>query len=282
MRSARHLHPSTDQIIRDEQAVLRRTNGTLARWNQAPLERLGRLYGDVDECFLNTFEELDHCPSRPTGARFWGPITGSDGGGPTWPVAGQGKRVFGYLKPFAGLSRLLQALRDRGNPTLIYPDGINATVRKRFECDTLQFARHRLDPTRTARECDLAILNATHGTTCDVLLAGKPILQIPIFGEQELMAEAVCRIDAGKLAWPTKEDRSAMEDALDQLLGDARCVQGAQAFAARHRDFDPVKQRAEMLERACQLLKPIRGTQKARHAHSFSNVLLSQQPVSEL
>jgi hypothetical protein len=127
------------RLLADEDAVLANANWMLGQWKAPPLERLGQLYGDVDECFLTTFRELDHCPDRPAGARFRGPVNGSGGDVPEWP-GGRGKRVFAYLKPYRGIEHLLAALRDRGCPTVVYSDSIGRELRGRFEGATLRFA----------------------------------------------------------------------------------------------------------------------------------------------
>lgn len=189
---------------------------------------------------------------------------------PQWPD-GPGPRVFGYLKPFPALVDLLNSLRARGVPTLVYSDGIKDDVRKRFDSDRLRFVTKRMDPALIARQCDLAILNGTHGTTCDMLLAGKPMLQIPLYGEQEMTADAVCRIGAGEYLRP-RSGREEIDLALDKLLANDSYRRAATAFAARHQDFDPIQQREDMVNRALALL-PFSRSKHPQAANSpFSRV----------
>ena len=188
--------------------------------------------------------------------RYWGPVNGSGGKPPQWP-GGRGKRVYAYLKNFPALPDLLKALNDRGNPTLVFVDGIDRATQQRFASPTLRFEDERLDLAQVGRECDLAILNANHGTLSQLLLAGRPVLQLPLALEQRLLAEAVCRLGAGEIAPPMSGKAEVIERKLDRMLSDdegERYAQAARRFAAAHADFDPQRQRQEMLERVEQLL----------------------------
>jgi UDP:flavonoid glycosyltransferase YjiC (YdhE family) len=255
LRSALRRAIDPIQVARDEQTILRRANWMLSHWKQPPLERMGQLYGEVDECFLTTFAEFDPYPDRVR-ARYWGPVSASGGNAPQWPTAGSAKRIYAYLKPFAGLESLLEILRKLQHATLIYYDGIAASTRKRFNADNLHFVAEPVDPAQAARECDLAILNGTPGATCDMLLAGKPILQIPIYSDQERVAEEVCRVGAGALLSPAVRDPDVFEATIRALLVEDRFTQCALSFAERHRDFNAHRQRTDMLDRACELIGP--------------------------
>jgi hypothetical protein len=236
-----------------EAPVLSVVNQHLARWAEAPLGRLAQLYSDVDENFLTTFPELDHYHNRSSAA-YWGPVVpgpDSDGDAPEWPDA-PGKRVFAYLKPFRDLPNVLHALADAGHATLVYAEGTAPAVRRRFESDRMRFANEPLDLAKVGRECDAAVLNGGHGVTAEMLLAGRPLLQIPLALEQRLTADSVERLGAGKSASAGSDEE--LRAALDAVLGDPRCAAGARRFADRYAAFDPARQREAMLARAEELL----------------------------
>jgi hypothetical protein len=241
------------RALPDEERILQRVNAILRFWSERELLRLGELYGEIDECFLTTFEELDHYPGR-TAATYWGPINGSGGKSPEWP-AGDGKRVFAYLKFFPTLTDLLEALNKKAYPTLIYPHGIDIKIQKQYQSSTLRFVNERLNMAEVGQQCDLAILNAGHGTTCDILLAGKPILALPLNAEQQLMAENIERLGAGEMVSARLTDRARMESVLEQLLTDSRYTEAAQRFARKYSSFNPKIQRAQMLKRVLELLE---------------------------
>jgi len=244
------LPEDNERLRRSEDAVLENANRVLEGLGQPPLERIAQLYYQVDENFLVTFRELDNYPRRQ-GAEYWGAWPNVGGKAPAWPE-GDGKRVYAYLKSFAGLPRLLALLNELRFPTIIYVDGIAAKVQERFRSPTLRFENERLDLQQVGRECDLAILNGTHGTTVSMLLAGKPMLQLPMYLEQGMNAAAVGRIGAGLTAAPVKPEQIAIR--LMTLLHDQRYAEAARRFAANYAEFDPQRQIEKMLERVDGLL----------------------------
>jgi glycosyltransferase involved in cell wall biosynthesis/UDP:flavonoid glycosyltransferase YjiC (YdhE family) len=232
--------------------LLVRLNRLLRRWRAPALERLGRLYSDADENFLTTFPELDHVPGRRGGA-YWGPTIGQALGGaalPDWP-AGDGPRVFAYLKTAPWTGRVLEALTRRKWPTLVYVEGASATLRRRLESPSLRVSDVPVDLSRVGRDCDMAVLNGGHSTTAELLLAGKPVVQIPMTQEQELTAAAVERIGAGRA--PTGGSCDGAGAALDAVL-DPRYAEAARRFAERYASFDPGRQRRAMLARVEELM----------------------------
>jgi hypothetical protein len=256
-RSARYLKVDSARAAEDECRVLARINWVLRGWIQPPLTRLAELYSQVDETYITNFEELDHYLDRPEPAQYLGLTNDSTGGSdPGWPTMREGKRVFAYLKPFPGLQALLESLRHRKLCTLVYPDSIPSTIKKSFESETIRFVDQRPDPVAAAKKCHFALLNATPGTTCDMLLAGKPVLQVPIFGEQQLLAENCERLGVSQTIWPLTDSREQIDQTLDRFLANLdQHTKAAQAFAAKYADFDPQAQREKMLARTLQLLE---------------------------
>ena len=210
------------KLLADELVVLERMNGVLRLWHQPPLSRIGQKYSDVDDTFLLTFRELDHYPDRPASTRYRGAWIKAEGASPLWPDlhrssgVGAGRRLFGYLKPFAGLPQLLAYLRSLGCATLLYIENADPKLVQQFSGPTMIFANKRLDLSQVAAQCDLAIVHGTHGTTLSMLMAGKPTLQLPLFLEQGLFASAVCRL--GAALQPPLENPSLIRRDLERML----------------------------------------------------------------
>jgi UDP:flavonoid glycosyltransferase YjiC (YdhE family) len=117
---------------------------------------------------------------------------------------------------------------------------------------TLRFEVEPLDLKLVARTCDFAILNGGHGTTASLLLAGKPLLEIPLHLEQSLNAAAVTRLGAGLCA-----DLNRPEQILTQfvalLQGEAYAT-AAQQFASRYAMYDSAAQIERVVRRIESLL----------------------------
>lgn len=244
------LPGDSERQRREEDQVLDNVNRILDTWGEPPLERLARLYHQVDESFLVTFKELDPYRSRNT-CEYWGAFPNLGGKGPVWPQ-GPGRRVYAYVKPFRALPKLLAVLNELRCPTLVYLDSVDPRLQTRFQSATLRFENEPLDLAQVSEHCDLAILNGTHSTTASMLLAGVPTLQVPIFLEQALTSDAVVRIGAGLSAPATAPYRIAEQ--LISLANSEDYAEGAFRFADRYADFVPEQRIAKMVRRAQELL----------------------------
>jgi len=163
-------------------------------------------------------------------------------------------RIFCYLKPFKALPDLLSLLNESRCPTLAYVDGLSDEVRRRHESPTLRLARGRQDLAAAARQCDLAVLNAGQGSTAAMLLAGVPLLLVPLVLEQSLTARAVERLGAGLRANPN--DPADVAAKLAAMLGEQfhPRAAAARAFADRYASLDPNEQIERMADRVEELL----------------------------
>jgi len=244
------LGDAEEALRQDEEKVLSNANRVLDIWGKAPLERLSQLYHQVELGFLTTFRELDHYPDR-RGAEYWVPWADLGGKTPVWP-ARRGKRIYAYLKPFPALPALLTTLNKLRCPTIVYVDGIDTKLQQCFRSATLHFENEPLDLRQVGTTCDLAILNGNHGTTVSMLLAGKPMLHVPIYLEQALTGEAVMRIGAGLATPSTKPDR--IEAALIALLYSQKYSESARCFSANYSGFRAERQIEKVAQRVEDIL----------------------------
>jgi UDP:flavonoid glycosyltransferase YjiC (YdhE family) len=160
----------------------------------------------------------------------------SDPGGgvaPQWP-AGNGPRVFAYLKGgHRGIAQVLHALAARGCRTIAYVPDVEAGRAAPVADPRIVYSDKPVDLGAAFATADACACHVGTGTTARALLAGVPLLLLPMQAEQKLNARAVERMGAGVVV---KQSASAdeIEQALARVLDERAIRDAARAFAARH------------------------------------------------
>ena len=225
----------TEEHIRNhEDGVLRVINESLAAIAAPPIERIGQPFSEVDEILLATFRELDHYENRE-GRPYWGITPYCGGAKPNWPRSDR-RKVFAYLKPSPQIPALFDLLNKLELPTLVYVDGIDKSVQQRFGSRTLQFVERPLDLDLVSADCYCAILNGTHSTTAKMLLAGKPLLLMPLTLEQAVMANRLAKLGAAAVVTP--DDEKSVYRQMASLLNEDSYALAAASFAHIYKGFD--------------------------------------------
>ena len=85
---------------------------------------------------------------------------------------------------------------------MAYVEGLSAEARRSVASPIVRLAERRVDVAKAAAECDVAVLNGGHGVVAEMLLAGKPVLAVPLVLEQQMTSEALRRLGAGESAPP--------------------------------------------------------------------------------
>lgn len=240
-------------LKQSDERVLASVNKVLSLLNSRPLERLCDMF-DVEEDLLCTFPELDHYPSRGA-ADYCGPAIAHDlGAEPHWRGDSH-KRIFGYLhRSTSNLEKLLAQLSTRDHEYLWVIPKIASALKQRFETPRFRFSEDLCKLERVSQQCDIAITNAGHGTTAAFLLGGIPLLLLPRYVEQHLMARNVNRIGAGLMLENIASESDYLR-ALDRLTDSGACSAAAEAFADKYSEFTPQKQLAMSVDRIEKLVR---------------------------
>jgi UDP:flavonoid glycosyltransferase YjiC (YdhE family) len=248
----------TAAVQKAEDGVLDRVNKVLGVMKVKPLAHMEDLF-KADEQLLLGFRELDHYPQRQNGnylGIFPSTLNAED---PKWPAAGN-RRIFAYLHPFKTLPVLLQVIGKLGLRTILYAPDVPDEFKKKNSSETIAWATRPLDMKKVAAQCDVGITSGTYGTTCDLLLAGKPVLMMPQNLERIMVARRVLQTRAGLVA-PINRPK-LFGPRLRALLSDKRFTESARAFAKRHARFTQQWQTETMLA-AIEKLVPAPSAAKA-------------------
>lgn len=239
-------------LIESEQHVLNVVNEVLDCSGSPALEQLHQVF-NVEENFLCTFKELDHYPQREN-AVYWGPRFSSDGGATIqWPSATT-PRVFTYLHAsYPHLEPALDALRASGVSVVVHCPGISMNIIRKYTAANLEFVAQPAKQQQIAEECDLVVCHAGHGMVSAMLLAGCPVLLLPMHLEQMLLAHNVAKFKAGIMILP-EQAKPNFKKAIMTLLSDSNFKQAAQAFANKHKEFNANERNQAIVNRCLEIL----------------------------
>lgn len=232
--------PAPTARLQDSEAhALATANQVLAALHAPALTAFADLL-HCDAQALCSFAELDHYPQRsaaPAPApHYLGPIFQlGQGQEPCWPD-GPGPRIFAYLKPGYGpLEQVLRALQELPASVLAHVPGASRKTLAQFSGGRMQLSAEPLAMDALSRSCDLALSHGGAGTTAAMLLAGKPLLLLPMQTEQWMAARRLQSLGVSETLLVDQTEH--LPRLLRQMLDTARYRTAAQAFAHEHRDY---------------------------------------------
>jgi hypothetical protein len=234
-----------------EEHVLRMANSVLAHHHARGFSlACDLLLGDA--ALLCTWPELDHYGRPPSSATWYGPnFLPRTGTPPYWPQ-GTGPKVFAYLKREHGQhAALLQALVDAGCRVACYLPEVASGMAPPVMAPNIAYARGPVSLAQAMAEADLCVCHGGEATLVQALLAGVPLLMLPMQLEQFLICQRVdgggAGINAARLPGPV--DWHAV---VQRVLGQGSYRAAAAAFGARYAGFsqhDMAVRIAEQFER---------------------------------
>lgn len=236
-RSPVELIPNgpAEAIRQSEESLLNLLNRTLAESRRPPLKRVAELYRTASCNYLATFKELDHFAEQRAAATYCGPWSHAGGVAPQWP-AGDGQRIYAYLKPCPLLPELIRCLSRLAARLLIYAPEVRPDILRPLARNNVCISPQPVDMARAAVECEAAILHATHGAMAAMFLEGKPCFHIPIYLEQAILANRLVRRGAAVALGHDQSDR--IEPMLHDFLASDRAASVAAELARPYRGFD--------------------------------------------
>jgi UDP:flavonoid glycosyltransferase YjiC (YdhE family) len=224
-----------DAVASVEGRVLAVINARLFAMRAPELRRLRDLFAGVP-CFLCSFPELDHYPDRPDADPYGEVFAPSRGPAAAWPDAA-GERLYVDLDPrHPALSAIVEALDRLGLPTLLQAAGMPARQADAIERATIQVTT-TTNRASVLSGCDIVICQGQE-VAVPALLAGKPLLMLPVFVEQTMTLHRVATQGLGHGIEPTA-DATAIDAAVRRLVDDRACRLRAANFARLYDGYRP-------------------------------------------
>lgn len=230
-----------------EDSIVARINRLCAEHQAPAMQVLGEVFR-APLSLLATWPEIDHFQPRPD--RPWfavgdprrqptyiGPLFSADAGPPAeWPQ-GDGPRVFVYMQPGPATAAMLRHLHAIGARVVASVPGASTAEREAAgpSC-RLHGMPVRLDS--VLAQADLVLSHGGHGLTAASLLAGVPMVSVPMQMEQAILAQQVHRLGAGEFL-RAAEVQSQGHQLIRQVLDEPRYRDAAAHMARRHSGFKP-------------------------------------------
>jgi UDP:flavonoid glycosyltransferase YjiC (YdhE family) len=231
---------AADALASVEGRILAVINARLGTLQVRELRRLRDLFDGVST-FLCTFPELDHYPNRADGIWYGEVFAPSRGPAAVWP-AGTGERVYVDLDPrHPALTAIVEALGRLGLPTLVQAGAPQAGGMGARQADAIERDAIRVTTTTNRASvlsgCDMVICQGQE-VAVPALLAGKPMLMLPVFVEQMMTVHRVATQGLGYGVEPNA-DATAIDAAVRRLVDDRTCRLRAVNFARSYEGYRP-------------------------------------------
>jgi UDP:flavonoid glycosyltransferase YjiC (YdhE family) len=227
-----------------DRRVLDSINAVLSNHAAPPIATIGDLF--VGHLALLTYPELEMYPERGS-SEYFGIMPPASHRVVDWPEGEP--RLLAYLNPdYRHLPALLEAIGRCAGAAVVVCPGIDAALAANFAGGATTIVAELLDFPRMARGAHAVVCHASHQTTADALLEGRPTLLLPIQVEQFSTMRRVVRYGAG-LGVLHDVEKPDFERALTSLLESPQYAARAQAFAARYRGHNRSAALRSLIER---------------------------------
>lgn len=229
------------EFVENESKVLVTANDVLAHHHVEPLNALSDLYRDIDKTLLLSWPEFDHFPQGRSDD-YLGIRSPGKGKKPQWPKL-PGKRIYAYLRPFEYLESILNSIRASNQPTIVYSNAINRALIEKYQSDNIHFENELLDLQQVAEQCDFAITYAAHDTCAQLMLAGCPLLMIPLQKEQQIFMNQSIKTGAcvGALPFQKEQILTAMNQLANETSFKTAAMDLSKKYSAMHKSSSQKK-----------------------------------------
>ena len=233
----RNWHPHglyPERVTQQEQRVVTTINQALARLGQPGIARISDLFV-AHHTVITTAPEFDLYADLRLDAVYH---CGEGGGSHHPPVRFSGDsrpRILAYLKPgHPRFQWLLEALAQVRADVFVVCPRANPAQLEPLVSEHFGFSVQPVNLQTAMAAADLFVGHGNAGTTQESLLAGTPVLALPIQLEQLLVGQTLEQLGVGRLV-QQPESVSQLSGLLEHMLADHGLQQNSQRFAAQHR-----------------------------------------------
>lgn len=235
-----------------EHRLLRNINASAMRADIPILHSVSDLF-NAEQSLICGWPELDVYGSRDN-TSYIGPINNTaTGAPPMWPPGDQ-PRVFAYLKPhYKHFDALMGAMAQSQARFLVFAPGISENAAQRFGRPNILFSATALRMGDVCKHTDFAICHGG-GTTDEMLLAGKPLLLLPMQMEQTMTSHRTAVLGAA-LFLELDGNPGELRRLLKKLLTEPGFTETAQAFEKSHAGHRPEDSLLKLVKECDRLLE---------------------------
>lgn len=249
---------TSEILLRNEAAVLLILNEALEKLKLPGFKTLQQPFEAALHSVLGYQETDQYEVARPE--PYLGFPDSSQGDKPQWP-ADNNPKIFAYLRPFKDLGVVLTALQKSSANVIVRVGTISPNKLKQFERPGMVITDRRIHMGEAARSCDAFINYASHGTTVEMLLAGKPGLLFPSNIEGQITARRVLQMGAGII--PPVKGNFNVSAAIRRIIEDPALRAAAEGFSKKYSGKTRSEILPALIERAFKHFKlPVRVASK--------------------
>ncbi len=229
-----------DELVSREELAVARINQSLDNLKKPPIYNLQEIF-KAKETFIFTIPELDHFGNLRQRCEYLGPATMSQSGiKPKWPQRHK-KKIFVYLYPaFKGFKNVIKALGKLNVCAIVHAPGISKLDKIRLQTDTLFIYEEIIEINTVLKESDAAICHSGAGTGAAFLLAGRPVLLLPVQLEQMAIAQKIAGLGAGLMLMPDA-NKSDYKSAIKNILENKIYTTNAKRLAQKYKRLSHVR-----------------------------------------
>lgn len=242
--------PDDSKLQALDKQVIETINHSLQHFECQPIQAVADIFA-VAEDFLCTFPELDHYPERVE-ANYWGSRFSVSMGQPQQFETNKYK-VFVYLKgDTRHLGAVLTTLNQMDAEVLVHiphsdSQGLHASYPQ------LRFYPQPVQMASILPDADLIVCNAGHGTLSAALLAGVPLVLLPLQLEQMILARRLAEQGLCKQITLSCSEQDCQQ-VLKTAPTDRVMAHNVKQFANAYHGYTPDMQGSEIVQRLLELL----------------------------